>query len=139
VHGGGTLRVMGLEHEHGEDMQTIRFLLLFEAAAFAAAALIHFGAIAAGYEHHKAGVAESVIASVLFAGAIVTWLSPNWTRGIGIAAQAFALIGVLIGIFTIAIGVGPRTAADIAYHLAIVAVLIWGLVAAGSPSGDAFL
>ena len=28
-------------------MQTIRFLLLFEAAIFAAAALIHFGAIAA--------------------------------------------------------------------------------------------
>ena len=43
-------------------MQTIRFLLLFEAAIFAAAALLHFGAIAAGYEHDKAGVAESVIA-----------------------------------------------------------------------------
>jgi hypothetical protein len=120
-------------------MQTIRFLLLFEAAIFAAAALIHFGAIAAGYEHDKAGVAESVIATVLFAGAILTWFGPSWTRGVGIAAQAFALIGVLIGLFTIVVGVGPRTAADIAYHLAIVAVLIWGLIAAaGSRSSDAF-
>ena len=72
-------------------MQTIRFLLLFEAAIFAAAALIHFGAIAAGYENDKAGVAESVIATVLFAGAILTWFGPSWTRGVGIAAQAFAL------------------------------------------------
>jgi hypothetical protein len=84
-------------------------------------------------------VAESVIATVLFAGAILTSLGPSWTRGVGIAAQAFALIGVLIGLFTIALGVGPRTAADVAYHLAIVAVLIWGLIAAaGSRSSDAF-
>ncbi len=50
------------------NMQTIPCLLLFEAATFAAAALIHFGAISGGYEHHKAGVAESVIAAVLFTG-----------------------------------------------------------------------
>ena len=119
-------------------MQTIRFLLLFEAATFAAAALIHFGVIAAAHEHQKAGVAESAIAAVLFIGAILTWLSRTWTRGIGLAAQAFALIGTLVGVFTIIIGIGPRTEPDIAYHVAIVAVLIWGLVAAArSPTGDA--
>jgi prepilin signal peptidase PulO-like enzyme (type II secretory pathway) len=117
-------------------MQTIRFLLLFEAATFAAAALIHFGVIAAGHEHQKAGVAESAIAAVLFTGAILD--SRTWTRRIGLAAQAFALLGTLIGVFTIIIGIGPRTAPDIAYHVAIVAVLIWGLVAAArSPTGDA--
>ena len=114
-------------------MQTIRFLLLFEAATFAAAALIHFGVIAAGHGHQKAGVAESAIAAVLFIGAILTWLSRTWTRGIGLAAQAFALIGTLVGVFTIIIGIGPRTEPDIAYHVAIVAVLIWGLVAAARP------
>ena len=75
-------------------MQTIRFLLLFEAAAFAAAALIHFGVIAAGHGHQKAGVAESAIAAVLFTGAILTCLSRTWTRGIGLAAQAFALLAI---------------------------------------------
>ena len=115
------------------NMQTIRFLLLFEAATFAAAALIHFGVIAAGHGHQKAGVAESAIAAVLFTGAILTCLSRTWTRGIGLAAQSFALISTLVGVFTIIIGIGPRTAPDIAYHVAIVAVLIWGLVAAARP------
>src|SRR5262249_25416075 len=120
-------------------MQTIRFLLLFEAAIFAAAALIHFGAIAAGYEHDKAGVAESVIATVLFAGALLTWFCPSWSRGGCIAAQAFALVGVLRGLSTMGVGVGPRRAADIASYLAIVAALIGGpIAAAGSRSSDAF-
>jgi DNA-binding NarL/FixJ family response regulator len=46
----------------------------------------------------------------------------------GVGAQAFAILGVLVGLFTIAVGVGPRTAADIGYHLAILAVLVVGLV-----------
>jgi hypothetical protein len=33
-------------------------------------------------------------------------------------------------VFTITIGVGPRTLPDVAYHFAIMAVLIWGLVVA---------
>jgi hypothetical protein len=30
----------------------------------------------------------------------------------------------------IAVGVGPRTGPDILYHIAIVAVLVWGIVVA---------
>jgi hypothetical protein len=57
-------------------------------------------------------------------------------RPIGLAAQAFALLGTLVGVFTIAIGVGPRTVADIAYHLAIVVALVWGLVVAARAPAD---
>jgi hypothetical protein len=110
--------------------QTIRLLLLFEAAAFVAAASVHFGVVIAGYEHHKAAVAESVIAAVLIIGVALASLGRTWTRRAGLTAQAFALLGTLIGAFTIAIGVGPRTMPDVAYHFAIVAVLIWGLVVA---------
>ncbi len=39
-----------------------------------------------------------------------------------------ALLGTLVGIFTIAVGVGPRTVPDIAYHILIVGVLVWGLI-----------
>jgi hypothetical protein len=60
----------------------------------------------------------------------VTSLGRTWTRRVGLAAQAFALVGTLIGVFTITIGVGPRTLPDVAYHFAIMAVLIWGLVVA---------
>jgi hypothetical protein len=108
--------------------RTIRLFLLFEAAAFGAAASIHRGVLVDGYQHHKAFVAESVIAAVLLAGLTVTWIAPKWTRVAGLGAQAFALLGTAVGLFTIAIGVGPRTAPDIVYHAVIVAVLVWGLV-----------
>src|SRR5947207_493032 len=109
---------------------TIRLFLLLEAAAFLTAASVHFSLIIAGYEHRKAGIAESVIAAVLILGLVVTSLGRIWTRRVGLAAQAFALVGTMIGVFTITIGLGPRTVPDVAYHFAIMAVLICGLVLA---------
>jgi hypothetical protein len=110
--------------------RTIRLFLLLEAAAFVAAASVHFSLVIAGYELRKAGVAESVIAAVLILALAVTSLGRTWTRRVGLAAQAFTLVGTLIDVFTITIGVGPRTLRDVAYHFAIMAVLIWGLVVA---------
>lgn len=109
--------------------RTIRAFLLVEAASFAAAALVHFGVLTRGYEHQQAGTAESVIAIVLLFGLALS-LAGRWTRAAGLAAQAFAFVGTLVGIFTIAIGVGPRTGPDIAYHAAIVAALMVGLIIA---------
>ena len=117
-------------NKHYMMTRTIRLFLLLEAAAFVAAASVHFSLVIAGYEHRKAGVAESVIAAVLILALAVTSLGRTWTRRVGLAAQAFALGGTLIGVFTITIGVGPRTLPDVAYHFAIMAVLIWGLVVA---------
>ena len=71
-----------------------------------------------------------MIAAVLLAGLATTWLAPAVTLGTGLAAHTFALLGTLVGLFTIAIGVGPRTVPDLAYHVSIVAVLIWVLVVA---------
>ncbi|SRR5436189_1146959 len=110
--------------------RAIRLFLLFEAATFVVAALSHFGILLSGYEHRAAGTAESVIAGVLLVGCATTWVGRAFTRGIGLAAQTFALLGTLVGLFTIAIGVGPRSVPDLAYHVSIVAVLIWGLVVA---------
>jgi hypothetical protein len=108
-------------------MGKIRALLLFAAATFVAAAAIHFGALLDGYGHRKAGIAETVIAVVLFAGLVFTLARPARAREASIAALAFAIFGVLVGLFTIAVGVGPRTALDVAYHLGIFAVLLVGL------------
>lgn len=119
---------------------SVRFFMSIEAAAFIAAALVHAGRLVEGYEHREARVAESVIAAALLMGLAFTWMSPRWTRAAGLAAQAFALLGTLVGIFTIAIGVGPRTAPDIVYHIGIVIVLVFGLVvAARAPAGEARL
>jgi len=108
--------------------KTIRTFMLFEAATFVVASLIHAGALIKGYEHHEAHLAEAVIALVLLVALALTGVRPAWTRAAGLAGQGFALLGTLVGLFTIAIGVGPRTVPDVAYHLAIVAVLVWGLV-----------
>jgi hypothetical protein len=81
-----------------------------------------------GYEHREARNAETVIGVVLVAGAMLTWIRPASARAAGLAAQGFALLGTLVGIFTIVIGVGPRSVLDIIYHVAIVAVLVRGLV-----------
>ncbi len=110
--------------------RTIRFFLLFEAASFIAASLVHSGVLITGYEHQKARIAESVLAIVLLSAAALTWIRPAWTRKAGLTAQGFALLGTMVGIFTIAVGVGPRTVPDVVYHLTIVAVLVWGLVIA---------
>ena len=45
-----------------------------------------------------------------------------------LVVQAFALLGTLVGGFTIAIGVGPQTTADIAFHLFLIALLLAGFV-----------
>jgi hypothetical protein len=109
---------------------SIRLFMIVEAAAFIAAALIHAGLLINAYEHREARIAESVTAAVLLVGLVLTWIRPSWTRRAGLVAQGFALLGTLVGIFTIAIGVGPRTVPDIAYHVGIVIVLVWGLIVA---------
>jgi hypothetical protein len=94
-------------------LKAIRLFLLFDGAAFIAAALTHFGVLLHGFEHRMAGTAESVIGSVLLMGFFLSLVRPTSTSGIGLAVQIFALLGTFVGIYTIAIGVGPRTPADI--------------------------
>lgn len=108
--------------------KTIRLFILFEGIAFIIASLVHFGVLMRGHEHLWAGRAEGVIGVVLLIGYVLTSISPAWTRSIGIAVQAFALFGTCVGIYTIAIGVGPRTIPDITFHIAIVIALISGLI-----------
>jgi hypothetical protein len=107
--------------------RVVRAFLLCEAIVFVIAALVHRGLLLDGYRHENAFRAESVIAAVLAAGLVATWLAPRRTRVVAIGVQAFALLGTVVGLFTIAVGVGPRTVPDIIYHLAIVAVLVYGL------------
>jgi hypothetical protein len=108
--------------------QTIRLFMFLEAIAFSLAALTHFGVLIDGHQHHKAGTAESVIALVLLLGLALSWTRPASVRVVGLSGQGFALLGTLVGIFTIAIGVGPRTVPDIVFHICIVVVLVSGLV-----------
>lgn len=107
---------------------SIRLLIFGEAVVFLVAALVHAGMLIDGYQHREARVAETVIASVLFLGAVLSWVGPSLTRTLGIAVQAFALLGTLVGVSMIIVGVGPRTILDVVYHLGIVGLLLWGVI-----------
>ena len=106
----------------------IRLLLLIQGVSFIAAAMVHFGILAGGFEHQKAGTAETVIGLVLLGGFVLSLVRPPWTRIAALSVQTFALLGTLVGLFTIAIGVGPRTIPDLIYHACILTLLIAGLV-----------
>ncbi|HEY7612624.1 MAG TPA: hypothetical protein VH764_06510 [Gemmatimonadales bacterium] len=108
-------------------MGTIRRYLIVEALAFLAAALVHSGYLVPGYEHRAARIAETVLALALLAGLAVGMARPVSARTAGLAAQAFALLGTLVGIFTMIVGVGPQSTPDVIYHLGMVALLGWGL------------
>jgi hypothetical protein len=114
----------------------IRLFMLFEAASFVAAALVHSSVLIAGYQHPEASTAEGIIAIMLLVGVALTWIRPAWMRQVGLTAQGLALLGTLIGVFTIAVGVGPRTVPDVAYHIGIVIVLMWGLIVAARARSD---
>jgi hypothetical protein len=51
--------------------------MLFEAAMFIAAAIVHFSLIA-GYRHQKAGTAEIVIGVALLVGLAITLREAKW-------------------------------------------------------------
>jgi hypothetical protein len=111
-------------------MAFFRRLLAIEAAAFAAAALIHTGVVVGGFTDTAAATAESIIGLVLAVAAGLTWSRPEWTRPVALAAQGFALAGSLIGLYLAVRGVGPSTMPDIVFHAGIVLTLAYGTVAA---------
>jgi len=107
----------------------IRPLLFFEGLAFALASAVHRGWFIPGYQHARAATPEGVIAAVLFAGLILTWVVPKRAWGIGVAVQAFAIVGTLAGVGFVLAGIGPQTVPDIVYHVAMLVVLIGGAIA----------
>ncbi|HEY4868075.1 MAG TPA: hypothetical protein VIK45_21485 [Candidatus Dormibacteraeota bacterium] len=106
----------------------VRGFLLLQIVILLLLILIHFGLLIGGYRHRNAGTAESVIAAVLVAGLLLTWTPPPWSRRAATAAQSFGILGVLVGLFTIALGIGPRTTLDLALNGALLLTLIAGLV-----------
>jgi hypothetical protein len=105
----------------------VRGFLLLQITIFLALVSIHFGLLIGGYRHRNAGTTESVIAAVLVAGLLLTWTPPPWRRRAATAAQSFGILGVLAGLFTIALGIGPRTMLDLALNAALLLTLIAGL------------
>lgn len=123
----GSRQMEWFGYERRERMKIMRSIVMLEAAAFLAAALTHFGLLIDGYRHRQAANAESVIGCVLLIGWIITLVRPSLATRSAVGAQSFAVFGTLVGVFTIVVGVGPRTMPDIIYHACILTLLLSGL------------
>lgn len=102
-------------------------VLAVETLLFAAASLVHAGILLGGYEHSRATTAEGVIGAVLALGLVASLIRPLAVPVVALAVQAFALLGTLVGAFTIAIGVGPQTPEDYIFHAVLLVVLVAGV------------
>lgn len=118
--------------------QTMRALLGAEGISFLLAAAVHAGVLITGYEHREAMLAESVLGTVLLVGLAVTLVRPRSLFAVAAGVQAFALLGTLVGIWTIIVGIGPRTLPDVVYHVVIVVALVAGIVLAWRNRGATF-
>jgi hypothetical protein len=107
----------------------VAVLMLVEALSLAVASGLHLGGLVSGrsptFDPDTAGLAEAIIGAVLVVGAVVMLRSPHRARTVGIGANAFALVGFLIGITETASG---GHAPDIAYHLTVIPLLVISLV-----------
>ncbi len=112
----------------------MRVLAVFEAAIFLLAALQHLGLsislgftllaepriIAAALVEGSSGLLFVVSAYALFSGR-------GWARAAALAAHVYALAGVLLGIFSLALGFGPRSLTNDIYHMVMLLLIMPGL------------
>lgn len=101
--------------------------MLSEALLLGLASAVHAGRLVPGYAHAQASTAEAVIATVLVLASVETWLRPDDARRAAIFGQGFALLGVLVGLGTVVVGIGPHTLADVVYHALLLSLLVTGL------------
>ena len=105
----------------------VRGFLLLQIAILLSMVSIHFGLLIGGHRQRSAGTVELVIAAVLAAGLLLTWTPRPWSRRSATAVQSFGILGVLLGLSTIAIGIGPRTILDLALNATLLLTLMVGL------------
>jgi hypothetical protein len=115
-------------------VRPVRLFLFAEAVGFMLAALPHYGILGGEYEAQPTAIiVHGAIATELLLGFGLTWIRREWTQTIGVVAQAVALLATLVGVLTIAVGIGPRTVPEVGFHVGVLLVLAWGLVVANAP------
>jgi hypothetical protein len=107
----------------------IAALIGFEATTLAVMSGLHLGGVLGGgsepYNPSRAGIAEAVICLVLAAGAVALARNTAHARRVAVVATGFAIAGFVLGLsFTIRGG----HAADVAYHAAVLPLLVLTLV-----------
>ncbi len=124
----------------------IRILVVFDAVVFLPAALLHLGArIRGGFtvlaepRIVPAAIVEGLCGVVFALSAYALFTRGAWAWPAAISAHVLALAGVLLGMYALVAGWGPRTTANDVYHRALVLVLVVGLALLFTPSARSVL
>jgi len=121
------------DHERdGSDRHVVRAVaavLALIAASLALVSILHLtglvGGRAAPFDSEHAGIAEASIGAVLASGSIILLRGARRPRAIGLTVTVFAIAGFIVGLTITAQG---GHLPDIAYHVAILPVLVGSLV-----------
>lgn len=97
------------------------WLLGLEALLFGAASLVHAGASSADYAYIGTAMAEALVCAILILGILASILRFWPPRTVALTAQ-----GAVLGVVTIAIGIGPQTRPDHIFHAILLVVLALG-------------
>ncbi len=119
----------------------ITVLMVAEAVTFLLAALLHLG-IPLGLSEPRiipAAIVEGLCGLFLAVSAYAVVARTTWAWGAALAANLFAVAGVLLGITALALGAGPSTEANTIYHRVILGVLVVVLVLLATPGARAAL
>jgi hypothetical protein len=117
----------------------IRALLVFEATTFLVAASVHLGAtLPLGVGEPRilpAAIVEGLAGVFCAGGALAVIMRKPWAWYAALAANLFALFGVTLGILALAIGYGPSTSLNGAYHRVMLGVLVVCILLLLTPTG----
>jgi hypothetical protein len=109
-------------------MTLLLLLTLVEAATFGLAAFLHLGVTSIEPAIVPAAVVESLAGAGLAASAYGLLTRRAWAQPVTLAAYAFAIGGVLLGMGALAAGRGPRTDLNEAYHRIVLSALLAGVL-----------
>jgi hypothetical protein len=124
----------------------IRVLVAFNAVTFLLGAVAHLGvriplgfATIAEPQIIPATIVEGLCGLLFVVSAYAVFTRRTWAWPVTVAAHAFSLGGVLLGIGAIALGGGPRTELNDIYHQVMVVLLVVGLSLLVTSSGRTVL
>ena len=130
-------------HRWSVVVMVISVLMVVETITFLLAALSHLGIpFPPGFSEPRiipAAIVEGLCGVFLAVGTYGVFVRKTWAWGVALAAHIFAVAGVLLGITTLALGLGPSTETNTIYHRVILAVLAIALVGLSTPGARAVL
>ncbi len=120
--------------QHGTANVTIRVLVVLEAVVFLLAAVQHLGvSIPVGFAVlseppiFPAAIVEGSSGLLFVLTAFALFAERNWARTSALVSHVFALAGVMLGIFSLSVGAGPRTSTNDLYHMLMLVMIMPGL------------